>query len=69
MPPTESILDPETAAVHDALRRIAGADEAFSRYGLDTCCGGELPLTVAAEHHGVDLERLPAGPEIARDDG
>lgn len=27
----------------------------FQRFGLDTCCGGALPLDVAAEHHGLDI--------------
>jgi iron-sulfur cluster repair protein YtfE (RIC family) len=69
MPPTESTLDPEAVTVHEAMQRIAGADEVFSRFGVDTCCGGELPLAVAAEHHDVDLELLLDALEIARDDG
>ena len=29
-------------------------------FGLDTCCGGALPLRTAAEHHNLDLEALLA---------
>jgi regulator of cell morphogenesis and NO signaling len=29
-------------------------------FGLDTCCGGALPLHTAAEHHDLDLEALLA---------
>ena len=29
-------------------------------FGLDTCCGGALPLRTAAEHHDLDLEALLA---------
>lgn len=51
-------LDPAETTVHEALRRIAGADEVFQRFGLDCCCGGQLPVATAAERHGVELERL-----------
>jgi regulator of cell morphogenesis and NO signaling len=27
-------------------------------FGLDTCCGGALPLRTAAEHHALDPEHL-----------
>ena len=27
-------------------------------FGLDTCCGGALPLRTAAKHHNLDLEAL-----------
>jgi iron-sulfur cluster repair protein YtfE (RIC family) len=30
----------------------------LTRYGMDTCCGGALPLREAAARHGVDLEVL-----------
>jgi regulator of cell morphogenesis and NO signaling len=29
-------------------------------FGLDTCCGGALPLRTAAEHHDLDLGALLA---------
>ena len=51
-------LDPEATTVHEALRRFPGADEVFQRFGLDCCCGGQLPVATAAERHGVELERL-----------
>ncbi|MDP2498262.1 MAG: DUF542 domain-containing protein [Candidatus Palauibacterales bacterium] len=51
-------IDPETTTVHDAMREIDGAGDVFRRFGLDTCCGGELPLATAAEHHDVELGRL-----------
>jgi iron-sulfur cluster repair protein YtfE (RIC family) len=31
---------------------------AMRRFGLDTCCGGAVPLRTAAEHHGLDLDEL-----------
>lgn len=54
---TDSI-DPQSTTVHEAMQEIAGAGDVFRRFGLDTCCGGELPLATAAEHHDVELERL-----------
>ena len=32
----------------------------LQRFGLDTCCGGALPLHTAAQHHGLDLAELLA---------
>jgi regulator of cell morphogenesis and NO signaling len=32
--------------------------EVFARYGMDTCCGGALPVREAAARHGVDLDAL-----------
>lgn len=51
-------IDPDETTVHEAMESVAGAGEVFRRFGLDTCCGGELPLATAAEHHGVELDRL-----------
>lgn len=55
-PPGE--IAPEETTVHDALARLPGAADVFRRFGLDTCCGGELPLSVAAARHEVPLDRL-----------
>ena len=56
-------LDPSATTVHEAMGKIPGAAEVFRRFGLDTCCGGDLPLEEAARHHGVELERLLAALE------
>lgn len=32
--------------------------EVLGRYGLDTCCGGALPLGEAAPKHGVDPDMV-----------
>lgn len=50
--------DPERVTVHEALCREEGARAVFERFGLDTCCGGELPVAAAAAHHDVDVDRL-----------
>jgi regulator of cell morphogenesis and NO signaling len=30
----------------------------FNDWGVDSCCGGALPVATVAEKHGFDLERL-----------
>jgi regulator of cell morphogenesis and NO signaling len=30
----------------------------FTKYGMDTCCGGALPLRDAAARHNIALEQL-----------
>ena len=32
----------------------------LQRFGLDTCCGGALPLHTAAQHHDLDPAELVA---------
>lgn len=32
----------------------------FHKYGLDTCCGGTLPLATAAQHHDLDVKQVLA---------
>lgn len=61
-------LDPEQTTVHEVLRRWSGARAVFARHAIDTCCGGELPLTLAAERHGVDPTTLLAALEAVRDE-
>ena len=42
------------------VARLPQALPVLRRFGLDTCCGGALPLRVAARHHGLDLDELIA---------
>ena len=30
----------------------------LQRFGLDICCGGALPLRIAAQHHDLQLEDI-----------
>lgn len=57
---TPPIFDPETTTVHDVVRTTSGALEVFGRHGIDTCCGGELPVAEAARRHGVEVDALLA---------
>ena len=49
----EDTLNTIVACYHQTLPVLQG-------FGLDTCCGGALPLRTAAEHHNLDLEALLA---------
>lgn len=51
-------LDPNTTTVHEAIGLVPGAGAVFAEHGIDTCCGGDLPLAQAAEHHEVALQEL-----------
>lgn len=60
-------FDPERTTVHDLVRRDASAHDVLRRFGLDTCCGGDLPLAEAARLHEVELDRLLAALARARE--
>jgi iron-sulfur cluster repair protein YtfE (RIC family) len=42
------------------VARYPQALAVLQRFGLDTCCGGALPLRTAAQHHDLDLAELLA---------
>jgi hypothetical protein len=62
-------IEPESTTIHEVVGRIPGASEVFRRFGIDTCCGGDLPLATAAEHHDADLELLLDALEVSRGTG
>lgn len=49
-----------TTTVNEAVQRAPWALQVLSQYGIDTCCGGPLPLAEAAQRHGHRLEALLA---------
>jgi regulator of cell morphogenesis and NO signaling len=54
------ILDTSiTITAEDTLNAIVArypqALPVLQRFGLDTCCGGALPLRIAAQHHDLDV--------------
>jgi iron-sulfur cluster repair protein YtfE (RIC family) len=57
--PTQTRNTPITIIAEDTLNAIVArypqALPVLQRLGLDTCCGGALPLETAAQHHGLDL--------------
>jgi iron-sulfur cluster repair protein YtfE (RIC family) len=50
----------DTDALNLIVARYPQALQVFQRFGLDTCCGGSLPLSTAVEHHGLDLDEVLA---------
>lgn len=51
-------FDPEATTLNEIVERRPEALEVLGRHGLDTCCGGALPLAEAARRHGVDVAAL-----------
>lgn len=62
-----------TIAPEDTLNAIVArfpqALPVLQRFGLDTCCGGALPLRVAAQHHGLDVEDILRALDMAAREG
>jgi regulator of cell morphogenesis and NO signaling len=44
--------------VNEVIQRYPGTVTVFDRYGIDSCCGGGLVVSVAAERHGIDVRTL-----------
>jgi iron-sulfur cluster repair protein YtfE (RIC family) len=62
MPPldtTDTIID-ACASLNAIVARYPRTLPVMQRFGLDTCCGGSLPLGTAAAHHKIDLGQLLA---------
>jgi regulator of cell morphogenesis and NO signaling len=53
----ERALDPNIT-IAEVVRRYPAALGVFNAHGLDTCCGGGLPVAEAAAPHGLDLAEL-----------
>jgi regulator of cell morphogenesis and NO signaling len=68
---TESGITAETT-VNEAIRRVPASLAVFAGCGIDSCCGGALPIGEAARRHGVDagalLERIRGNSSIALDE-
>lgn len=44
--------------VNETIQRYPCTVSVFDRYGIDSCCGGALPITEAATHHGAKPETI-----------
>lgn len=51
--------------VNEILAAIPEASGVLLELGIDTCCGGSMPVGEAAADAGVDFERVKAELEIA----
>ena len=49
-----------TATVGDLVVERPSRARVFERFGIDYCCGGKLPLNVACEKRGVDIQHVLA---------
>lgn len=59
-----------TATLNDLVAHYPQMLPVLQRFGLDTCCGGSLPLQTAVEHHGLDLAQVLAALQaVAREEG
>jgi regulator of cell morphogenesis and NO signaling len=62
--PTNTLNTPIPIIAEDTLNAITARYPqtlpVLQRFGLDTCCGGALPLQTAAQHHGLDLAEVVA---------
>ncbi len=48
------------STINEVVKAFPATLAVFSRYGLDTCCGGGLPMADAAVRHGIDPVELLA---------
>jgi regulator of cell morphogenesis and NO signaling len=46
--------------INDIVAKYPAALSVLQRFGLDTCCGGALPLATAASHHSLDADEVMA---------
>lgn len=47
-----------TDSLNAIIARYPQALSVLHRFGLDTCCGGALPLNTAAQHHGLNVDEV-----------
>jgi len=52
-------------SVNDVLRHFPEAAAVLNRFGIDTCCGGSLPLSDASAAAGVDIRQLVTALQFA----
>ncbi|HMA23021.1 MAG TPA: DUF542 domain-containing protein, partial [Gemmatimonadaceae bacterium] len=51
--------------VNEVLLRHPETAAVFNTSGIDSCCGGSVPLESVAQRHGIDLDALLAALENA----
>jgi len=65
MPTIDTIAIGEMT-VNETIRRFPKTVAVFSAHGIDSCCGGGLPIAEAAARHRIDLARLLEALEAAK---
>ena len=51
--------------VNDVVQRYPATLAIFNSLGIDSCCGGALPLATVAERHNIPLDVLRTALERA----
>lgn len=54
MTPTTTVLSP-SATLNEIVAEYPSSLPVLQRFGLDTCCGGAIPLATAAAHHNIEV--------------
>lgn len=65
MPTTETPAV-EEMTVNETIQRFPRTVAVFDAHGIDSCCGGALPVAEAAARHGIPLPELLKELEAAR---
>jgi iron-sulfur cluster repair protein YtfE (RIC family) len=55
---TPALTDLADLGLNQVVQLCPEALAVFTRHGMDTCCGGSLPVREAAARHGVPLDDL-----------
>ena len=53
------------STVNEIVARYPSTLAIFNAFGIDTCCGGALPMSEAASRHGIPLNALRSALESA----
>jgi len=54
IPATIDLFD----TVNDVIERFPATLSVFNRFGIDTCCGGALPLLTVTSRHRINAGAL-----------
>jgi iron-sulfur cluster repair protein YtfE (RIC family) len=61
---SEASISAETI-INDAVTQYPQTLPVFQAAGIDTCCGGSLPIAEASRRHGIDADELLKSIELA----
>lgn len=50
----------QSETINELVARAPQLLPVLQHFGIDTCCGGALPLATVADHHGLDCGELLA---------
>ena len=64
--PTATTLDPELT-INEIVARFPETIPIFDRFGLDTCCGGNVRVKEAAQRDGIEAAEVLAALRPALD--